>query len=259
VNLEAWVYGWDEVANQHLATVLRERCGVDKVGTENMKAHEPQVLNAILDRATSDYVLIMHAGIEVLSYNFVELMYDFMVENPSAGLISPNREGEPYQPNLRPKKWWYDGVSGVFLRCGVRFDEEMIFSQWNDVGIGLEYQRQGLTVWRDQRVSVRYQFRDFGSRSDFYHSYAARNKLLLDTKWYLVGGDFWPGVEKYNASVPEEMRIPTMFDLATYRTQELEMFAESIETELHFFLCQDGGKNPNLTWENPVILERRGQ
>lgn len=258
MELEAWVYSWDEEANQRMATVLRERCGVAKVRTLNMKAHEPQVLNAMLDAATNDYVLIMHAGIEVLHDNFVQVMYDFMVENPSAGLISPNREGEPYQPSLRPKAWWYDGVAGIFLRCGIRFDEEFLFSQWADLDVGLAYQGQGLTVWRDPRISVRYKFRDFGSRSAFYHAYSARNKVLLDLKWFQYGADSWQGVEEYNAGVPEEMRIPTMFDLATYRRQELEMFAESVALELHWFLIADGGQNPNLDWKNPCVLERRG-
>ena len=254
-DVEAGVYSWDERANEVMARTLRERCGIEKVATLYMKAHEPQVLNAMLDRATADYVLIMHAGIEIMHDNFAQVMYDFMEETPDAGIISPNREGEPRQGGV-PGHWWYDGTAGLFRRCDIRFDTDFVFSQWADLDVGLEYQHQGFTVWRDPRISVRYDFRPFGSRSAFYHSYAARNKLLLDTKWYGVGREEWRGVDVYNAGVPPEGQIPSIFDLAWYGEEELKVFADSVELELHWILTGAGRENSNLAWKNPVVLAR---
>ena len=259
MDLEAGVYSWDNTANERQMQALHGRCGIKRVRAVNIKDHEPKVLNYILDKACADFVLIMHSGIEILQDDFALKMYQFMLDTPNVGLVSPNREGEPPQPHARPRQWWYDGIAGMFYRDGVRFDEDFIFSQWADVDIGLEYRHQGFSVWRDPRVSVRYSFRDFGERSAFYHAYSARNKLLLDTKWYRVGRGNWKGVAAYNESVSERQRIPTQFELAWHRQRELEVFAGSVESELHWILTDGGKENPNLAWENPVVLGRRAQ
>jgi len=254
-DVEAWVYSWDRLANGRMAKALQERCGVERVSTLCMKDHEPVVLNYALDHATASFVLIMHAGIKIVHDEFVEVMRDFLLRNPKAGLISPNREGEARHEGGVPRPWWYDGTAGLFRRCEIRFDEDFIFSQWNDVDVGLAYQAAGYTVWRDPRVSVDYRFRPFGERSAFYHAYAARNKLLLDSKWHRWGMGGWDGVDAYNESVAEERRIPTMYDLAWYGEEELRLFAESVEGELAWILP---GDNPNLVWENPVVLGKDG-
>lgn len=252
MNLEAWVCSWDRDANQRLANILYEECKVPKVTCLVMKDHEAKVWNHALAHSEAPFTLICDSDIVILYPDYVKLMYDFISTHDDVGLISPNREGEPRNLGAQVVDWWNDSPSPIFRKGIVRFDyKSYLFTQYQDIDISLEYKHLGYRVVRDRRISINHGFADWSGKSSFYGGYAARNKLVFDTKWALVGKDKWEGVEAYNKTVPEERRIPTLFDLAGMSEQGLVDFAASVETELFWFF--EGGR-PNERWVNPVYV-----
>ena len=251
MNLEAWVCSWDREANNRMADVLYERCEVPKVTTLCMKNHEGLVWNYALDHSEAPFVLICDSDIEVLYDDFVFVMYTYIVQHADVGLISCNREGEAKNPYGNVSDWWNDSPAPIFRNCGVRFDHDYLFTQVQDLDIGLEYCHRGFRVVRDRRVGINHEFAAWGQKSSFYGAYTATNKLLLSIKWGLVGRDNWQGKNAYNESVPPEKRIPSLFDLAGYGEQALRLFADSVETELPWLIQ---GRDPNWDWVNPVVV-----
>ena len=250
MNLEAWVCSWNREGNERLAERLKRDCGVKKVTTLCVKAHEGEVWNRALNRSLNPYVLICDSDIEIIDTAFVRIMYNFISQHDDVGLISCNREGEKPNPRGAIVDWYNDSPAPIFRKVkGIRFDPDFLFTQVQDLDIGLEYQYHGYRVVRDRRTSINHEFADFGSKSSFYGAYTARNKLLLSIKWGLVGRDNWKGVEAYNKSVLDNKKIPTLFDLAGYNEEKLRIFADSVATELPWFIR---GRDPNWDWTNPV-------
>jgi len=163
-------------------------------------------------------------------------------------LISCNREGEKPNPRGAVVDWYNDSPAPIFRKVkGVRFDTDFIFTGWQDVDIGLQYEAHGYRVVRDRRTSINHEFADFGAKTTFYHVWNHRNKLLMDIKWH-IGHNDWKGVDAYNKTQPDEKKIPTLYDLAGFSEQQSKLFCESIETEMTRFIH---GDNPNHSWRRP--------
>jgi hypothetical protein len=212
------------------------------------KDHEGLVWNYALDHSTASFTLICDSDIEILNPDFVFSMYTYIVQHSDVGLISCNREGEPQKQRAEVVEWYNDSPAPIFRNCGVRFDGDYLWTQFQDIDVGLEFNFAGYKVMRDQRVSINHEFGDFGAKSVFYHAYTATNRLTLAIKWYKVGRDDWKGKAAYNDSVLERLRIPTGFDLASYSQEQLQRLIDSVELELPWF-CEDG--DPNAYWVRP--------
>jgi len=202
-----------------------------------------------LEWSEAPFVLIMDSDIEIVSPDFVRVMYDYIASHDDVGIITPNREGESPNPRGQVVNWWYDGIAPIFRNTHqIRADQDYFFSQWWDVDLGEEAKRCGYRVVRDRRVSVNHGFADWKGKSAFYHAYAAVNRILLAFKWSKVGREAWHSKQAYNCQAPQCERIPTMYELSTYSTERLKLLAESVDGELPWFM--DGGDR-NVNWRRP--------
>lgn len=256
-DIEIWVLGWDKKAVVRQCQQAAQLIGDDKrVFWLCRHDHEAAVQNEALDRCRAKYWHMLHTDVQIPHTEYLRVMYEYMEEHPKVGLIRPNREGEAAQMHLSPYPKYWDGIAPLYrMEVGAWFDEEFIFTSYQDLDFGYEVEYRGYEVLVDPRVSVNHPRTAYASKPSFYFAYCARNHLLLDVKWQRVGRAGWKGVEWYNEQVWEAGRIPTMFELASYSQDELKLFTDSVESELYEFI---GGWSRNLTWKNPVVEAKRG-
>ena len=249
MDVAIWILGWDKEAAVKQCELAAKLVGdAGRVHWLCMYDHEAKVQNVSLDRCKAKYWHMLHTDVQIPHFEYLQVMYDYMEAHPEVGLIRPNREGEPIQMHIQPLPKYWDGIAPLYrMSVGAQFDEDFIFTQYQDLDFGYEVAHRGYQVLADHRVSVNHPWTAYGSKSPYYWAYAARNHLLLDVKWRKVGRDNWQGVERYNGQVPLEERIPTMFELAGYFREQLKAFSDSVETEMWEFKKD----TRNLGWENP--------
>jgi len=257
MDIEIWVLGWDKAAAVKQCERAAKLVGDDRrVHWLCRYDHEPAVQNYALEHCHSKYWHFLHTDVQIPHPHYLEEMYEYMEAHPGVGLIRPNREGERCNMAAHPHRKYWDGIAPLYrMSVGARFDEDFIFTQSQDLDFGYEVDYLGYQVLVDPRVSVNHSWTAYGAKPPFYFGYAARNHLLLDVKWRKVGRKDWKGLEWYNGQVSLGERIPTMFELAGYSREQLQMFSDSVETEMWEFKKDTG----NLTWQNPVVMERRAK
>lgn len=255
MDVEVWVLGWDrEAALAQCERAAKLAGGARRIRWLCRYDHEPAVQNYALEHCHAKYWHMLHPDVQIPHIDYLKVMYDYMEAHPDVGLIRPNREGEPRNMAAHPHPKYWDGIAPLYrIDAGARFDENFIFTQYQDLDFGYEVEYCGYQVLVDPRVSVNHPWSAYGEKSAFYYAYASRNHLLLDIKWRKVGRSNWKGARWYNAQVSFAERIPTMFELAGLSAGQLQAFSDSIETELWEFKKDTG----NLTWQNPVVMGRR--
>lgn len=248
MNFQTFVFHWNIDRSYQLANYYRDRLEVNPIQIIE-KDHETKILNHALDLCELDYAYFV-TDEEIIYPETVRWMAEWLDEHPDVGLIRPNIEGEPrnfggYEPY---DKYLSDGTSIIIRKStGVRFDEEFLFTGWSDLDIGEEMMHQGFKVQVDPRTSVLKQPTHYANFSTFRKGYNARNRLLLEAKWYWCGRDDWQGVDEWNKQNPI-MAIPTIFELAWWSDQRLEDFAESVNMEHPQILIKDGQDSGNTDW-----------
>jgi hypothetical protein len=219
--------------------------------------HETALLNRGLDLASkAEYVWFLDPGLEFVHGDVLRLMVDWLDARPKVGLMVPNREAEPANDALKPFTHYLADGSAFLYRNSVqaRFDEEFIFTGWSDLDFGESVRDLGYVIQVDPRRSIHKRWTAYGDWSSFRRAYDARNRLLLEAKWYwsvdpshgILVRD-WRGVEDWNERHPER-RIPTMFEMAWWGELAQNAFAESVYMEHPQILTVEGKGSGNENW-----------
>lgn len=246
---QACVIDWNEKRGAEHLTKIQLMCDCPGFVISEYN-HETVLLNKALDRCQSDYLWFLTSDLEIMYPETPHLMVEWMENHPEIGAMIPNREGERHVGGFSPyKKYLEDGTALMLkMSVGARYDEEFLFTGWSDIDLGGTIERLGYEVWVDPRTCVLKHPTPYGSWSAFRSAYNARNRLLLEAKWYWsqsVGG--WGGIEDWNASFPSR-RIPTIYELAFWDEQRLMRFATSVNMEHSQILIKDGQDSGNTDW-----------
>jgi len=251
--IEAWVQSQDREEAEEFARHVESFCNVQTYVMCDLD-HEPNVLNQCIDYCQSEFLWFLTPDVELIYPDTPRLMADWMKDHPTVGVLCPNREGEPpYTGGRWPFcKYLADNTAILYRTCvGARFDPEFIFAGWNDLDFGNEVVWRGYKVQVDPRISVKKRFTPYGEWSGFRRAVNARNRLVLEAKWYWGFRDKWQGVEHYNEKCPPEKRIPSMFELSWWSEERLNALTESVDHE-HPQIRLRGGDDPgNLEWRLP--------
>lgn len=251
--IEAWVQSQNEKEARDYADYVQDFCGVPSHPICDL-GHESDVLNKAINLCQSDYVWFLTPDVELLYPETPMQAQEWMKCHPTVGVICPNREGEPrYVGGRWPyDKYLADNTAIIYCKeVGAYFDPDFMFAGWNDLDFGYEVEYRGFKVQVDPRTSVRKSFTAYGSWSSFRRAYNARNRLVLEAKWYWVGRDRWQGVEAYNETASRERRIPGLFELNWWSEERLEALTVSVNHE-HPQIMLRGGNDPgNLDWRLP--------
>jgi len=253
--VEAWVQSQDEEEATRFSEFVQDFCGVPAHPICDLD-HESNVLNKAIALCKTDFIWLLTPDVELLFPETPRIMADWLKEHPEVGVLCPNREGEaPYTGGRWPyNKYLADNTAILYRRSvGARFDPDFIFAGWSDLDFGEEVKWRGYKVQVETRVSVRKKFTAYGSWSSFRSAVNARNRLVLEAKWYWVGRDRWHGVQHYNQDcrVLPDRRIPGMFELSWWSEDRLNAFTKSVDHE-HPQIRLRGGDDPgNLNWRLP--------
>lgn len=255
------VTSWDVGANDRLANTFRAWKYPHVETVCDKTNHESVTLNKIIRGARDrgfKYLALADADIRYDHEQTIRLMRDYLESHPASGVIRPWCQGENAGSNHDvTEKYIEDGTGWVFrLDMGgwtPTFDEEFLGTGWSDMDIGMEIAHRGFKTMHDRRYPV---FHKAGgtTKNPFITAVGKRNKLILDFKWHKVGRDRWQGVEWYNSTVPDDEKIPTFFELMSWRTDDLERFQQSISPEHAQIFKKDVRENPNLIWHNPLLV-----
>lgn len=249
----ACVIDWDANRGRDFAFDIETKCGCPVIIISDYN-HETVLLNRAIDICEHkfEYLWFLTSDLEIMYPETPHLMIDYMQRNPEVGAMMPNREGERYVGGHGPyKKYLEDGTALMYrMSVGARYDEELLFTGWSDLDFGGEIEKAGYEIWVDPRTCVNKHPTPYGSWSAFRIAYNARNRLILEAKWYWCGRGKWAGVESWNVNNPER-RIPTVFELAFWDEQRLERFAKSVNMEHPQILIKDGQDSGNINWRCP--------
>lgn len=239
---------WDNGAEEY-AEKLTKFCGVETLVVPGYD-HEPVVLNRAIEQADGDYVWFTDVDDTIIYPDTAHVLATFLDRYPQVGVACPHREGEPRGTN-QPYVWYLEDNTCTMYRksVGARFDPDFFFTGWNDLDFGEEVKHLGFQVVKYGLISVQKSHTAYGSWSKFRSAYNARNRLLLEAKWYWVGIDKWVDVDYYNKEQAKAgQQIPTMFELAWWSEEKLDKFAASVDME-HPQIYQMDGKGPgNENW-----------
>lgn len=231
------------------------------------KDHETILCNQAIDQCKAEFLWFLTPDIKLPHPGVLDSILDVMTIKPEIGVVLPNRQNDIGVGGKEPyKKVLENGTAQLYrMSVGARFDKEFIFTGWNDLDFGNEVERRGYEVWVDPRTAVEH-FTAYGSWSAFRNAYDARNRLLLEAKWYwpeawagsLTDGQHWPqvemqernwrGLETYNQTCAPNRRIPTIFELAWWSTEKLQAFVASVEMEHPYILVAHNGLSGNTDW-----------
>jgi hypothetical protein len=253
--LKAAIISWDAEKARQFNIDLIVRFPVLQGNTLTVSGfdHEVKLLNYAIEYLadSADYIWFLTPDLEFIYEDTVDTMVAWMDKHPDVGVLCPNREGEPrfFAGRIPYDKYLQDNTAIVYrTSVGARFDPEFIFTGWNDLDFGEEVMHRGYKVQIEPRVSVRKHPTKYGSWSAFRRAYNARNRLLLEAKWYWVGRGDWAGVDAYNRRCKPDCRIPTMFELAWWPEDVLNRFADSVNHEQPRILLKDGQGTGNENW-----------
>lgn len=252
-NFSTAIVSWNVDRAKKYAAALKEVCKLDREPVIIWRYdHEPNVLNEALQvgGGETDFVWLLTIDVDILYPELPYLMTEFMLDNDRVGVMCPNREGEPYRLGNLPEPKYLQDNTAIMVRKSTeaRFDPEFIFTGWNDLDFGLTVESAGYFIYIENRASVQKQFTPYGSWSAFRRGYNARNRILLEAKWWWVGIKDWQGVDIYNVNVPPSRRIPTVFELAWWSEDRLNAFADTVNME-HPQICMTDGHTGNEGWE----------
>jgi hypothetical protein len=262
-DLAVWIIGWNEKGNEQLAERLRNWGGVPHVFTyTNYAEGESTNYNRCIRWSEENgfkYMMALDADVEVRYSETIPEMYKFLIITEKAGSIRPWRKGEEAQVSSYPpeEKYIEDGTALMWrINTGIYWSEELPYTGWQDLEFGCEMTYHGYKHYNDRRYPVYHNMAGSNAHSvsSILQAIKKRNKLIHDVKWYAVGRGNWQGVEAYNASVPLEKRIPTVNQLMCYSNEDQERFQQSISPEHHQIWVKDNHANPNLCWENPIVV-----
>jgi hypothetical protein len=255
LKVEAWVISWNEKEAQEYAEHIENFCDVP-IAILSERNHETILLNIAILACRADYIWFLKPDIDLIFPDTVFLMAKWMDEHPDVGVLCPNREGEPHYVGGRWPfdKYLADNTAILYRKSvGARFDPEFFFTGWSDLDFGEEVRYRGFRVQVDPRTSVLKHPTPYGSWSSFRRAYNARNRLLLEAKWWWVGRENWQGIDHYNKKAPPEVRIPTMFELAWWSEDRLNAFADSVNHEHPQILLDAGMGAGNEKWRIPYL------
>ncbi len=263
-DLIVWISGWDAAGNKKLAEQLSLWGGIPHVHTHcDFSKHEPENYNiCILEsiQAGFKYILFADSDVEFIHQETIPKMYESITGNryPKMGSIRPWRKGEEAQPSFGLEEKYVDDNTAMMFRLdmGVWFDEEFLFTGWSDYDVGLEIEYKGWKNYSDRRYPVKHYMdrSNAHSKSTCLLALKKRNKLILDYKWWMCGRDKWCGIELFNETLPLERRVPTMQQIVAMSDENQHLFSESVSPEHHNIWVKDGHEDPNLVWENPIIV-----
>jgi hypothetical protein len=225
--------------------------------------HETENLNLTIDRTAERGLKFWHMVNDDVEYRCVETipaMYDYIRAYSDVGAIHPWTEGEIAEPNAMPYDAYLQDATGLLAKVDINgwmlhWDESFLFTGWADLDIGFEINRHGGRILNDRRYPVKHVLANTRKRGQkkFLLAMERRNRLILTAKWDVVGIDGWRGVNEYNKTVPPEKKIPSMFEIANYTTDEQDLFAHSVVYEHPPIYKMNGEVDPTLFWENPII------
>ncbi|MBD3260192.1 MAG: hypothetical protein GF334_00680 [Candidatus Altiarchaeales archaeon] len=248
MKIQGVVPDWNNGAKEYAAKIS-DFCDID-VFTVPGFDHEPNVLNKAIDQCEADYLWFLHVDDEILYPETAHELAEFLDANPTVGVTCPNREGEP-RGFRQPFKWYLADNTCVMYRksVGVQFDSDFVFTGWNDLDFGESVINAGYDVAIYGLLSVLKHPTPYGSWSSFRNAYNARNRLLLEAKWWWIGIDFWQGVDYYNQhQATKTTKIPTMFELAWWSEDKLTKFAESVDMEHPQIYIRNDQQPGNADW-----------
>jgi DNA-binding Lrp family transcriptional regulator len=248
--VQAAIFHWDVERARKYAKYVQEATGVDTFLVTD-KNHETILLNQAIDMCDAPYLWFLTPDVALPYLDILDRLLQVMKEFPQVGVVLPNRQNDVgVGGNIPYKKYLADGTAMLYrVECGMWFDEEFIFTGWNDLDFGLMLEANDYEVWVDPRTAVHKQETSYGSWSSHRRAYNAANRLHLEAKWYWHEGE-WPGLKIYNEFCPKDKRIPTAFDLAWWSEERLNAFADSVkEMEHPQILIKDGGHSGNIDWE----------
>lgn len=249
--VEAFVQTWREDADVYAEQVSR-LCGVP-VRILHMYDHESKVINQALEQCEALYCWILSGGREEIVYpQTAQIMAEWMEGHPKIAVMLPNREGE--RPHGQPYRKYLADSTAMMVRvaAGLRWDNELEFSGWGDLDFGLEVEYRGYEVWVETRISVIKDATNYGRWSSYRKAVGARNRLLLEAKWYWVGRAMWSGLTFYNETQARPgQHIPTIYELCCWSNDELDAFCDSVDHEHPIIRLQDGDNPGNRDWQWP--------
>jgi DNA-binding Lrp family transcriptional regulator len=251
--VQAAIFHWDEDKAKKYAKYVRNVTGVDTFLITD-KDHETVLLNQAIDICEAPYLWFLTPDVALPYMDILDRLLQVMQEFPRVGVVLPNRQNDVGVGGLAPyKKYLADGTAMLYrVDCTISkqvwFDEEFIFTGWNDLDFGSTVEAAGYEVWVDPRTAVHKKETAYGSFSWFRMAYNIANRLHFEAKWYWYEGE-WPGLWIYNQFCPRNKRIPTAFDLAWWPEEKLKAFVGSIiEMEHPQILIKDGGHSGNIDW-----------
>jgi hypothetical protein len=246
-SIQGFVPYWNDDATE-FANHISRLCGI-RVNIISGFSHEAVVLNKMIDACQSDYLWFLQPDNEIIYEDTPHVLAEYLDKNPQVGVVQPDLNGE-FPGWRQPEKWYLRDSCCMMVRMGInsRFDTDFIFTGWGDLDFGNEVEWQGFEVHLSHNVSVRKGQTKYGDWSAFRQAYNARNRLLLEAKWYWVGRGKWAGVDVYNMACESDRRIPTMFELAWWGDKKLKRFAKSVNMEHPYILMKDDQGTGNLNW-----------
>ncbi len=245
-DISAVVIHWDKKLAAEYCEHVFEFCGVT-ASPISMFGHEVDLLNWAIETCREKYLWFLTPDVELLYKDTAELLVETLNENSQVGVVLPNRQDDRYLMGYTPyRKYLADGTAMLYrMEVGAKFDEDFIFTGWNDLDFGLEVEDRSYEVWVDPRTAVKKSETAYGSWSSFRSAYNARNRILLEAKWCWATG-IWQGVQHYNDNCEKNKRIPTEYELAWWSDERLVAFTASVNHEHPQII--DGGCG-NEEWE----------
>lgn len=253
-NFQACNLDWDQKRGQGYLEAVMEKCECDGFVISEFD-HETVLLNKAIELCNRKYLWFLTTDLDIMYPDTPYLMVEWMEAHPEVGAMIPNRQGERFVGGRMPyKKYLEDNTAMMYrMSVGARFDEEFFLTGWSDLDFGESIEAAGFEVWVDPRTCVNKHPTLYGSWPTFRSAYNARNRLLLEAKWYWCGIENWKGVDVWNAANPDR-RIPTIYELAFWGEQTLIKFAESVNHEHPQILIKDGQDSGNTDWRFDAIL-----
>ena len=248
--IQAFVPYWGDDATD-FAEYIQDFCDIS-VGIVRGFDHETSVLNQMIYYCDTDYLWFIHPDDKIIDRNTPHVLAEYLDDNPKVGAVLPDVSGE--QPYWRKPESWYlkDNTCTMYrMSVGAKFDKDFIFTGWNDLDFGEEIIWNSYEVHLPHNTSVLKGNTQYGSWSSFRSAYNARNRLLLEAKWYWVGRGKWDNVDVYNVTCDKDRCIPTMFELAWWSEETLNRFANSVNMEHPQILLKDGQGTGNENWRLP--------
>jgi hypothetical protein len=254
----AVVAGWDIEAVKKQAQYLGDELGLNAMYYIKYE-YEAKVINEAIETckfyggSTAKYMWYVEPDVDVSRFpDTPGVMASYLDNNPSTALIRPNREGE--DPISRVyKKYLDDGTAWMFrLSSPVRWDPDFIYTGWGDLDFSnaIEHEHELPTLYELRSVVKR--FTSYGSWSTYRNAYGARNRLLLEAKWYWVGIEDWMGVDHYNAEIAaHHERIPGAIELAGWSEEMHNQFVASVDLEHPQIRIPQKGHPGNVGWHIP--------